>query len=155
MLLPLLGNLLVIARPYKKKMCLGVAYSFQDMDYRVYFSDPLARLPVKKKSGKEALVIWGRRKYEESNLPLGGRALLTDIHAGYWNQWHPKAVKIYADGFVEQDIEGQTGWFDITKGKWIQALLAQSGTELRLYIVTITPIIRDMAYERWPRVLGG
>ena len=100
-------------------------------------------------------MIWGRRKYEESNLPLGGRALLTDIHAGYWNQWHPKAVKIYADGFVEQDIEGQTGWFDITKGKWIQALLAQSGTELRLYIVTITPIIRDMAYERWPRVLGG
>jgi len=136
-------------------MCLGVAYSFQDIDYRVYFSDPLARLPVKKKSGKDALLIWGRRKHEESNLPLGGRALLTDIHLGYWNQWHPKAVKIYADGFIEQDIEGQKGWFDITKGKWIQALLAQGESELRLYIVTITPIIRDMAYERWPRVLGG
>ena len=66
-----------------------------------------------------------------------------------------KAVKIYAQGFAEQDIEGQTDWFDITEGKWIQALLAQNKNESRIYIVTITPIIREMAYERWPRVLGG
>ena len=136
-------------------MCLGIAYKYQGQNHRVYFIDPKARLPVKKKSGKEVLVSWGRRKSERINFPLGARALLTDVRAGYWNQWHPKAVKIYAQGFAEQDIEGQTDWFDITEGKWIQALLAQNKNESRIYIVTITPIIREMAYERWPRVLGG
>ena len=71
--------------------------------------------------------------------------MLADIQAGYWNRWHPRAVKIYVNGFVERDIEG----------KWIQALLAKGKHERRLYVVTITPIIRDMAYERWPRILGG
>ena len=138
-----------------KKMCLGITYNYQNQEHRVFFLDPRAQLPVKKKSGKEILITWGRRKNEKINFPLGARALLTDIRAGYWNQWHPKAVKVYAKGFAEQDIEGQAGWFDVTKGKWIQALLARNGVESRIYIVTITPIIREMAYERWPRVLGG
>ena len=77
--------------------------------------------------------IWEKIDLDERiNFPLGARALLTDIRAGYWNQWHPKAVKIYAQGFAEQDIEGQTDWFDITEGKWIQALLAQNKNESRI-----------------------
>ena len=136
-------------------MCVGVSYIFQGQDCKIYFSNPSAKLPVKKKSGDIILLPWGRRKYEKGSLPLGGRALLTDIQSGYWNRWHPRAVKIYVNGFVERDIEGQIGWFDVTAGKWIQALLAKGKHERRLYVVTITPIIRDMAYERWPRILGG
>ena len=52
-------------------MCLGIAYKYQGQDHRVYFLDPKARLPVKKKSGKEVLVSWGRRKSERINFPLG------------------------------------------------------------------------------------
>ena len=53
-------------------MCGGVYYSINGQDVRVYFPNPKATLPVKKKTGSIELLPWGRRKEQRGVLPLGG-----------------------------------------------------------------------------------
>jgi hypothetical protein len=56
---------------------------------------------------------------------------------------------------MEKDIEGNSRWFDITPGKWIQGLVAHWDKERRIYVVTITPETEDAVHQRWPRILSG
>jgi hypothetical protein len=60
-------------------------------------------------------------------------------------------VKIPVLSFMEKDIEGTSHWFDVTRGQFIQGLAAQIGSELRLYVVTVT----SKAGRRWPGVLSA
>ena len=136
-------------------MCGGVYYSINGEEVRTYFPNPKACLPTKKKDGTIELLPWGRRKTQQGKLPLGGWARLESIYEGRWDRWFPIPVKIQVSQFMEKDIEGNSHWFDITAGKWIQGLVARWDNERRIYVVTITPEMEEAVHERWPRVLSG
>ena len=134
-------------------MCGGVYYQYEGNLIRVYFPNPKATLPVQMKDGKVILLPWGRRKEQLGVLPMGGWARLDSIYAGRWDRFFPKPVKCPIQSFMEKDIEGQSHWYDLTAGQYIQGLVAREGSEQRLYIVTITPEREDAVHERWPRVV--
>lgn len=136
-------------------MCGGVFYVYKGDEYRYYFPNPKAVLPVQRKDGEIVLVPWGRRKEQAGRLPPGGWARLDSIYAGRWERYAPRSVKIKVSQFMEKDVEGTSHWFDITKGKWIQGLIAREGAEQRVYVVTIEPEREDAVHDRWPRVLAG
>ena len=136
-------------------MCGGVYYIINGEEVRTYFPNPRACLPVKKREGGVELLPWGRRKEQAGHLPMGGWARLDSIYAGRWDRWFPTPVKLMASQFMEKDIEGQSHWFDITPGKWIQGLVAHWDNERRVYVVTITPELENAVHDRWPRILSG
>lgn len=135
-------------------MCGGVYYTFNGEDIRVYFPNPKAKLPVRKKDGNTVLLPWGRRKEQKGVLPLGGWARLDSIYAGRWDRWFPIAVKLPIKSFMEKDIIGNSHWFDLTKGKYIQGLVARDGQEQRVYVVTVDPEMAEAVHERWPRIVS-
>ena len=136
-------------------MCIGVCYRHNGQDVRVFFSSRNAVLSVKTRKEGTVLLPWGRRKAQAGKLPLGGWARLDAIYAGRWDHWFPVPVKLPLKSFMEQDIEGANHWFDLTRGQWVQGLIARDQYEQRLYVVTITPELEDAMYTRWPRILSG
>ena len=136
-------------------MCGGVYYIHDGKDNRVYFPNPKALLPVITNEKKIELLPWGRRKEQSGILPKGGWARLDSVYAGRWDKWFPIPVKIPVKQFMEKDIQGNSHWFDITKGQFIQGLIARDKYEQRVYVVTITPEFEDAVHERWPRILSG
>lgn len=136
-------------------MCIGVYYRHNEQDVRVYFSSNSALLSVKTRAGDIILLPWGRRKGQAGKLPLGGWARLDAIYAGRWDHWFPVPVKLPVISFMEQDIEGRKHWYALTKGQWLQGLVARNHYERRLYIVTVVPELEDAMYARWPRILCG
>jgi len=135
-------------------MCGGVYYTIEGQDVRVYFPNPKATLPVRMKDQRITLLPWGRRKEQAGVLPLGGWARLDSIYAGRWDKWFPKPVKLPVKSFMEKDLEGQSHWFDLTKGQCIQGLIARDKHEQRLYVVTIAPELEDAVHNRWPRIIN-
>lgn len=139
-------------------MAEAVIFTFQNKIYTVYFKQPKAMLPVKLKNGECQLVPWGRRENENSEMPLGGWARLASIKSEKDQKWHlyqPKPVKIFIDKFMEKDFEGSPRWYEVTKGKCLQGLLAQQENEFRLYIVTIEPEDLMNCHYRWPHIIVG
>jgi hypothetical protein len=136
-------------------MCGGVYFSFEGEELRIYFPNPKAVLPVLRKDGRVVLMPWGRRKEQAGRLPLGGWARLDSIHAGRWDRWFPVPVKLPIKSFMEKDIEGSTRWYDLTKGKYVQGLIAREDNEQRVYVVTVEPEMSNAEHERWPRILSG
>ena len=51
-------------------------------------------------------------------------------------------------------IFDEGNWYDLTKGQYIQGLVARDHQEQRIYVVTVTPELEDAVHERWPRVLN-
>ncbi|MDH5601014.1 MAG: hypothetical protein OEY78_06875 [Gammaproteobacteria bacterium] len=136
-------------------MCGGVFYNNNGQDIRVYFPNPRATLPVMTKSHEVELLPWGRRKEQAGHLPLGGWARLESIYQGRWDKWFPVPVKLPIKQFMEKDIQGNSHWFDLTPGQFIQGLIARDKYEQRVYVVTITPELDDAVHDRWPRILSG
>ena len=136
-------------------MCGGVYYSANDQDTRVYFPNPKARLPVKKRNGDIELLAWGRRREQAGSLPAGGWARLDSIYAGRWDRWFPVPVKVPVKSFMEKDLEGHSHWYDLTKGQWIQGLVARYEHERRIYVVTVEPELAEAVHDRWPRIMSG
>lgn len=135
-------------------MCVGVYYTLGSREMRILFVNKTAQLPVNTRNGI-TLMPWGRRPKQAGKLPLGCCAYLDAIHAGNWDRYHPKAVRLFVKSFAEQDIEGRVHWHDVTLGKWVKGLVAQEGAERRVYVVTLTPVLADTPYERWPCIQSG
>lgn len=135
-------------------MCGGVRFSHQGEEFRLYFPNPKAVLPVLRQDGRAVLLPWGRRKEQAGTLPMGGWARLDSIYAGRWDRWFPVPVKLLLLAFMEKDVEGRSCWYDLTKGKCVQGLVAREKHEQRVYVVTIEPPTPDADHERWPRILG-
>lgn len=135
-------------------MCGGVYYQQGDELTRVYFPNPRATLPVSSKTGDAKQLPWGRRKTQAGQLPLGGWARLDSIYAGRWDRWFPIPVKLPIASFMENDMEGNSHWYDLTKGQVIQGLIATEGNEQRVYVVTITPEFQDAMHDRWPKIIN-
>ena len=134
----------------------AVIFSFQNKTHTVFFNQSKAMLPVKLKTGEIKLITWGRRECENSELPSGGWARLRNIKDEKnhrWNMYLPKPVQIIVDKFMEKDFEGKACWYEVTRGKCIQGLLAQHDNEYRLYIVTIDPEDLMNCHYRWPHII--
>lgn len=135
-------------------MCGGVHFSYGNEYMRVYFPNPQSRLPVLMSDGSVTLFPWGRRHGQTGQLPITGWARLDSIYSGKWERYFPKPVKIPALSFMEKDYEGNSHWYDMQKGQFIQGLIARLGNEHRVYVVTIEPEPEDaMIHDRWPRVV--
>jgi hypothetical protein len=131
----------------------AVVYQHQGKTCAVYFARAKALLPVRLANGEIKLVTWGRRQQENSEMPLGGWARLNAIHDGKWSLYLPKPVRLPIDKFMKTDYEGNPHWYEITRGQWMQGLLAHEGDEYRVYIVTIIPELLDVCHDRWPRIV--
>jgi hypothetical protein len=135
-------------------MCGGVYFEYKGEVLRQYFPNPKAVLPVLKSDGGIILMPWGRRQQQVGNLPLGGWARLDSIYGGRWDKYFPNPIKMPVLSFMEKDFEGQSHWYDLNKGQFIQGLLARNNNEQRIYVVTIEPEIEDaQIHNRWPRVV--
>src|SRR3990167_1123822 len=157
MLLHQHGSPTVIVKLFDEvNMPEAVIFNYQNKIHTVFFSQAKAMLPVKLKSGEVTLVTWGRRESENSEMPLGGWARLASIKNEKdkrWNMYLPKPVQIPIDKFMEKDFEGKSCWYEVTKGKSIQGLLAHEQNEYRLYIVTIDPEDLMNCHYRWPHII--
>jgi hypothetical protein len=136
-------------------MCGGVYYSVNGQEVRVYFPNPKAMLPVRTRRGSTHLLAWGRRHDQAGELPPGGWARLDTIYSGRWDRWFPVPVKLPITSFMEKDFEGRSHWYDLTRGQWVQGLVARHRQERRVYVVTIEPELPDAVHERWPRIMSG
>lgn len=136
-------------------MCGGVYYSINDRDIRVYFPNPGAQLPVKTHTGTVRRLAWGRRLEQAGTLPLGGWARLDSVYSGRWDRWFPVPVKLPVKCFMEYDLEGHSHWYDLTRGQWIQGLVARDRHEQRVYVVTVEPELAEAIHNRWPRIMSG
>lgn len=136
----------------------AVMFHYENKIHTIYFINAKAVLPVKLKNGEYKLVTWGRREHEESEMPLGGWAKQTSIKNGdktYWNLYSPKPVQIPVEKFMEKNFEGRSCWYEVTKGKYLQGLLAQQENEFRLYIVTIDPEDPTNCHYKWPNIINS
>lgn len=135
-------------------MCGGVIFQHNNQVVKTYFPNPEAQLPVLNQQGDIILLPWGRRKEQNGQLPMGGWARLESIKQGTWDKYFPIPVKLMVQEFMEKDLaHKQSAWFSVNAHQFIQGLVAQVGSEQRVYVVTVPP--NDPQYHRWPRVLNN
>ena len=133
-------------------MCSGIEYQgrmhlWQDSD---------VRLPVQMRDGSVSWVKWGERHGIQSPFFQGPCARLESVKERKWARFHPRAVKIPMDRYMERDIRSKPYWVKTDEGSILQGLLATWGDEQRVYVVTIeTPPEFQHVQPRWPRVLTG
>jgi hypothetical protein len=137
-------------------MCGGVKYTDKSgKEWKIYFPNPKAALPVITGMGEVEWTKWGRRKEEVagSGFIQGGWARIDSIREGKWERFNPEPVGIAAEAFMEKDSQRVSHWVDVSEGQCIQGLLATVGEERRLYVVTEdTPIEYAWVHDRWPRL---
>lgn len=150
------GSHLVTGKLFEVSMPESVIYTHLNKTYTVNFNSFQAGLPVKLKTGEIKIVKWGRREEEGGEMPLGGWAKLSLIKDDNcrWNMYSPKPVKIYIEKFMEKDHQGRPCWYEVTKGKCLQGLLAKHENEYRLYIVMIDPQELLSNHYRWPQIVN-
>ena len=136
-------------------MCVAVRFVFDEKPRQVRFTQARARLPVLTRNWQVRLLPWGRRQQETSSLPLGGWARLQTIQSGRWDAWLPRPVKLPVDAFMETDMTGRGHWFPVTRGQYIQGLVAKQSGEQRVYVVTLDVGPEDVYFERWPRIVSS
>lgn len=137
-------------------MCRAVRFRFDERDWQVRFSQHNARLPLFNPRSKEiALFTWGRRPREISGLPNGGWARRVTIQSGRWDKFNPKPVRILLNAFMEMDVAGKEQWFEVTKGNFVQGLLATFEMEKRVYVVSLDTSLEETHFERWPRIIAS
>ncbi|WP_317928750.1 hypothetical protein [Halioxenophilus sp. WMMB6] len=135
-------------------MCGGVRFKAEGDELKIYFPNPKAVMPVRRKDGSHELVAWGRRESQPGFMPKGGWARLDSIRAGKWSQYSPVPVKIDVAAFMEKDAENVSQWYELQPGEFIQGLIATLGEERRLYVVTELSENSQHASQRWPRVIN-
>lgn len=137
-------------------MCSGVRYTESSgKEWKVYFPNPKAALPVAKSDGTVEWIKWGRRREEQAPFVQGGWARSDSIELGKWERYSPVFVKLAVHGFMEKDAEKVSHWIDVPKGHGIEALIVESDEEQRIYVITQdTPPDYAWVHDRWPKISG-
>lgn len=138
-------------------MCGGAKYTDSaGKEWKIYFPNPKAALPVAKPDGEIEWVKWGRRKEEVTRSFIqGGWARIDSIRKGKWERFHPKPVLLGVQAFMEKDDQRTSHWINVPEDKAIQGLLATVDDETRLYVVTEdTPPEYAWVHDRWPRLVN-
>lgn len=129
-------------------MCSGIEYK----DQMYLWKDATVKLPVLMKNGEVTWLAWGERHGVQSPFFQGPCARLDSIKARKWDRFHPRAVKIPVDRYMERDIKGAPYWVKPDEERYLQGLVATWGEEQRVYVVTVdTPEQYKHVQPRWPR----
>lgn len=140
-------------------MCGGTRYIDEaGKDWKIYFPNPKAALPVRREGEKIEWVKWGLRK-EEKNVPKGfvqgGWARIDSVDTGKWEKYQAERVKLAVIAFMEKDKERISHWVDVPDGAALDGLVVTIGGESRLYVVTeSTPVAFAWVHDRWPRLVS-
>jgi hypothetical protein len=137
-------------------MCGGAKYiEPSGKEWKMYFPNPKAALPVANPDGSIEWVKWGRRKEEQAPFVQGGWARLDSIESGKWDRHNPLHVKLAVQSFMEKDEAKVSHWIDIPEGQAIEALIVEHDAEKRLYVITEeTPVEFSWVHDRWPRLIN-
>jgi hypothetical protein len=145
-------------------MCDAIEYLRDGESVLVYFDTAQPELPVRKRSGAIEFITWGARRdryLSDDNtpgyllkFPIGGRATHESVLAGAWERFEPRPVRIVASRFVVADRRLGPMFFSLQRGEFIQGLLAQTGAQRRVYIVTVdAPAEHQARCSEWPRIV--
>lgn len=136
-------------------MCGGVQFTHDSREWKVYFPNPKAVLPVRPANGELELIPWGRRREEPGTTPKGGWAREDSLKKGLWEKYFPRYVVIEVSAFMEKDTHRYSHWYPLVKGQGIQGIVVKDGQLNRVYVVTIAP--EDDAHreihDRWPLIV--
>jgi hypothetical protein len=140
-------------------MCGGARYIDKTgKDWKIYFPNPKAALPVQREGNEIEWVKWGVRSEEQNvfhGFVSGGWARIDSIEAGKWDRCRPERVKLAVIAFMEKGANRVSHWIDVPKGTAIDALIVTIEDERRLYIVTEnTPLFFSWIHDRWPRLIS-
>lgn len=145
-------------------MCHGIEFVRDDQRVVVYFDLQGAQLPVRKRSGAVEFLPWGARgdRYLTQDntpgyllkFPVGGWASRESIREGAWQKFEPVPVRIVASRFSFVDGQLGTVFYGLERGEYIQGLLARTGGQRRVYVVTVDPPPEHAArWQFWPRII--
>ncbi len=136
-------------------MCAGVKYiEPSGKEWKIYFPNPKAALPIAKSDGGIEWVKWGRRKEEQAPFVQGGWARSDSIDDGKWDRYNPEKIVLAAHSFMEKDAQKVSHWIDLPKGYSIEALVVENYSEKRIYIITEdTPPEYSWVHDRWPSLV--
>jgi len=136
-------------------MCGGAKYiEPSGKEWKIYFPNPKAALPVANSNGSIEWVKWGRRNEEQAPFVQGGWARLDSIESGKWERYSPQHVKLAVQSFMEKDAAKISHWIDIPHGQAIEALIVEFDDDKRLYVVTEdTPAEYSWVHDRWPKIV--
>jgi hypothetical protein len=85
---------------------------------------------------------------------MGGRATRESVLSGAWERFEPRPVRVVASRFMLADAQLGPIFFSLRRGEFIQGLLAQTGAQRRLYIVTVdAPPEQRERWREWPRIV--
>ena len=142
-------------------MCWCIDYEYEGQPRRAEFGYAVAELPIRLRGGTIKLYQWGARaphwmaSHPTRAFPETGWARLVDIKSGVWAPYRPMPVRIPATRFRKIDAEQRAHWHDLKPGEYIQGLLAELGTQNRVYVVTVDPPDGSKTWSDWPRVVSG
>ena len=117
-----------------------------------------ALLPVRKRSGRDELILWGRKDGEPGESEQVPVVKAETIKSGDWDRYHPRWVKLFLRRFRVPDTNGVPHWHDIPEGSFIQGVLIKDTDERgtrRVYIASIVVPDRFQTMSedgRWPHV---
>lgn len=145
-------------------MCDVIEYVRDGERMLVYFDMHHPELPVRRRCGAIDFVTWGARgdRYLSDDntpgyllkFPLGGRATRESVLSGAWEKFEPRPVRIVASRFALAHPQLGPVFFALARGEYIQGLLAQTGAQRRVYIVTVdAPGQYSEQWSEWPRIV--
>jgi hypothetical protein len=145
-------------------MCDVIEYVRAGERMLVYFDMHHPELPIRRRGGTIDFVTWGTRGDHYLNddntpgyllkFPVGGRATRASILCGGWEKFEPRPVRIVASRFALAHPQLGPVFFALGPGEYIQGLLAQSGAQRRVYIVTVdAPAEHSEHWSEWPRMV--
>lgn len=117
-----------------------------------------ALLPVRKRSGRDELVLWGRKEGEPGDSDLLPSVSISKIKNGDWEMFAPRWVKLFVARFQMPDTEGKPHWHDLPQGAFLQGVLIKDTDERqtrRVYIASIDvpPELAELSQSgQWPHV---
>jgi len=121
-------------------------------------SSSRALLPVRKLSGRDELVLWGRREGEPGDSELIPSVSIATIKNGDWEMYAPRWVKLFVARFQWADAEGTPQWHVLPQGAFLQGVLIRDTDDRhtrRVYIASIDVPHELAAFSgngQWPHI---
>jgi hypothetical protein len=121
-------------------------------------SSSRALLPVRKRSGRDELVLWGRKEGEPGDSELIPSVPIKKIKSGDWEMYAPRWVKLFVARFQMPDAEGNPRWHVLPQGAFLQGVLIRDTDERqtrRVYIacIDVPPELAEFSQNgQWPHV---
>lgn len=105
-----------------------------------FASSSRALLPVRKRSGRDELVLWGRREDEPGDSEMIPCVSINTIKNGEWEMYAPRWVKLFVERFQMTDEQGIAQWHTLPHGAFLQGVLIKDTDDhhtRRVYIACI------------------